>query len=204
MKSRILEMRNFVCIITILILIGCATTKPPPQYKGTHFLMHQESNGVEVYIEPFVDKNEVKKYFGTNLIAKGIFPVYVKIVNETKDLSIFVDDTTFSLVVENNNYKPIKIDEIKDVSAGTAVATAGTCCISIPCMLLGGKMATDASVINYNFNYNKLHPTTISPGKDVSGFVYFRLPKKGRIPEFWKIQASIENFSNSNKTELIF
>ena len=110
MKSRILEMRNFVCIITILILIGCATTKPPPQYKGTHFLMHQESNGVEVYIEPFVDKNEVKKYFGTNLIAKGIFPVYVKIVNETKDLSIFVDDTTFSLVVENNNYKPIKID----------------------------------------------------------------------------------------------
>ena len=178
--------------------------KPPPQYKLTEFLMHQESDGIKVSVEPFVDKKRIKKYFGTDLIAKGIFPFYVRIVNGLKDTSIYVDESTFSLVLETGSSKSVEAKEIQSVSAGENLALAGACCISIPCILMGGKIASDASVINYNFNLNKLQPTTVSPGKDVSGFVYFSLPEKGTIPKSWKIMASIENFSNSNKIKFIF
>ena len=204
MKSRVLDIRNFVCIITTLISVGCATMKPPPQYKPTQFLMHQESDGIKVFIEPFVDKKRIKKYFGTDLIAKGIFPFYVRIVNGLKDTSIFVDESTFSLVLETGNAKSVETKEIQSVSAGENLSLVGACCISIPCMLMGGKIAGDASVINYNFNQNKLQATTISPGKNASGFVYFSLPDKGTIPKSWKIMASVENFSDNKKTKFIF
>ena len=121
MKSRVLDIRHFVCIITTLIFVGCATMKPPPQYKLTEFLMHQESDGIKVSVEPFVDKKRIKKYFGTDLIAKGIFPFYVRIVNGLKDTSIFVDESTFSLVLETGSSKSVEAKEIQSVSAGAQV-----------------------------------------------------------------------------------
>ena len=203
MNSRAFDIKNFFCIIMTLALVGCGM-KALPQYKPTQFLMNQESDGIEVFIEPFVDKKRIKKYFGTDLIEKGIFPSYVRVVNGSKDTSIYVSEDSFSLVLESGNYRTVETREIKDVSAGDNLALAGACCISIPCILMGGKMAYDASIINYNFNQNKLYPTTISPGKEASGFVYFSLPEKGTIPKSWQIMASIENFSDRKKIKLIF
>ena len=206
MNSRVLDIKNLICIITTLILVGCAMTALP-QYKPTQFLMNQKSDGVQVFIEPFVDKKRIKKYFGTDLIEEGIFPFYVKVVNESKDTSIYVSENTFSLVLESGNSRTVGTKEIQDVSAGHNLAKAGMCCFSIasiPCIVMGSEMATDASVINYNFNQNKLYPSTISPGKEASGFVYFSLPEKGTIPKSWHMMASIENFSDSKTFKLIF
>jgi len=93
--------------------------------------MHQESGGVEVFVEPFVNQNKIKKYFGTNLITKGIFPVYVKIANKSKDTSFFVNENTFSLVVGTDNYNALEIDEIKSVSGGLGVSQVGACCLCL-------------------------------------------------------------------------
>lgn len=203
MKVKILG-GNFCLIVSMLILVGCATMAVPPQYEPTKFSTHQESGGIKVSIEPFVDKSMVKKYFGEDLISDGIFPIYVRIENGSKDNSIFINENTFSLVLPKDSSGNFETNKIIDESGGVGLSVLGTVLISPPMMLLGGKMSTDASVINYTFNKNMFRPTTISPGKNASGFVYFSLPEKGIIPKSYKILATIENFSDDEKIRLIF
>ena len=203
MKVKILTICKLGFAGVLSVLAGCATMKSLPPYEATHFSMHQESRGIKVFVEPFSDQNTIKKYFGTDLISNGIFPFCVRIVNGTDNTSILVDESTFSLKLKTDIESTSESKEIIDSSAGADAAMVGAY-VSPALMLYGNKLFTDAMVINSAFNQNRLKPTTVSPGKNVSGFVYFSLPEKGVIPKDWNLKATIKSISGDEKVKLIF
>ena len=193
----------------ILATTGCGTMKPPPLYSATVFPLHKESDGIRVSIDPLTDKEESKTYFGIDLISEGILPVYIQVANNASKLSLFVDQNTFSLQTgsENslhNESEKIKSDKGPGSSAGTAILLLSPMGLLPVMMLSGGKMLSDATVINYGFNLQKLHPSTVSPNTSISGFIYFQLPEKGTIPNNWRLVSSINSISGEKITEIVF
>ena len=195
--------------------VGCSTMATPRLYTPVHFPMQEETDGIKVSLEIFKSKDKIENTFGTDLIEAGIVPFYVQVDNTTKDKSILVDEHSFSLQFGANRTDLTAKNKIKDSNEeASQLATAATAGIFVaplfltpilPIMLLkSGKMITDTSVVNYVFNRNKLWPTTLSPGKSVRGFVYFKLPEKGIIPDKWNMIVSIKHFSDGKKTSFQF
>ena len=144
MKVKILVICKFGFAGILLLLAGCATMPSPPQYEATHYSMHQESKGFKVSVEPFSDKENVKKYFGVDLISRGIFPLYVRIVNGTESTSILVGENTFLLKIRTNIKSKSQSHELVDTSNAVGIQMAGAILISTPLSLIGTKLETDA------------------------------------------------------------
>jgi hypothetical protein len=210
-----MHINRLMVLVLIVMAAGCSTMATPPLYTSEHFPMQKESEGIQVSLEIVKSKDKVEKYFGTDLLAAGIVPFYVQVVNTSKDSSILVDEHSFSLQLGakspglNTNNK-IK-NSTEEASQMSTAATAGIFVTPLilmpilPAMLLeSGKMVTDASVVNYVFNRNKLWPTTLSPGRSIRGFVYFKLPAKEVMPDRWNMDVTIKHLSDDKNTTFQF
>lgn len=65
------RVKKSILVIIITSLAGCATMEPLSPYDSKldqTVAMRKISDGVEVTITPFNDKDKIEKYFGTNLI----------------------------------------------------------------------------------------------------------------------------------------
>lgn len=195
-------------LLAILVtIVSCTTMKPPPLYNptsgGSNFIKKKARN-IEVAIEPFDEASKIVKYFGTDLLSNGIYPFYI-VIRNGNDKSILIDNSTFSLslATEPENKTAGQGGNLVDGTAALSATTVGAVLLSPIIMLAGAKSLSDSTTINYTFNRNKLHPTTVSPNQSVEGFIYF--PIKGKTaPEQWNLLASIKTMTNSESIELSF
>ena len=80
-------------LLSFFILVACGTTKPATvdsqltKQEG----YEQTRDGVRIYIRPLQDINEIKKYFGANLLKKGILPIFVLAENKSEAASFLVE-----------------------------------------------------------------------------------------------------------------
>ena len=181
-----------------LLLAGCTLTLPPLQPKAVDSYLHkQEQNGLAVAIEPMTNHRAIEEQFGTNLLDDDILAVLVVSENRNPSISYLLSKDRFSLSLGSAVIGGASPANPVSAWLGTAVAILG---------IIGGKMATDATVIGHNLKTKELQTNTISPGKGARGFVYFQLPKGTRLPTHCSIRLEAVDLQSQgvNRFEFVF
>lgn len=186
----------WVLIFASILFSGCSSKRFPsyPVQQINQYSYHQEKGGLEVAIEPLLDKDKgkIEKYFGMNLLSSKIIPVFVVARNNSTSSSFVLAKDRFLLGDVTGSGNTINRSKIGDISSAQAVGIAGVLLavsspailVSSPMVVAAASMASDAAEVKYNFELKQLRAGTLSPGEITSGFVYFPLPQK-RDQEKW-------------------
>lgn len=70
-------------LIGLPLVVACTTPKPAmvDAQLSEQSGYEQQPKGLRIFIRPLRDKNEIKRYFGADLLAKNILPVFVSAEN---------------------------------------------------------------------------------------------------------------------------
>lgn len=151
-----------------------------PDYEAQpldHYSNSLVKDGLAISIRPLTDKQEVKKYFGADLLSANIIPVFVLAENRNSSSSFILSKDRISLKTSQSGYgsSPGK-EKIGSESTAEALGVAGVVLGSLLLGVIAAKFKSDAGAIRRNATIKELQTKTISPGKSIHGFTYFELP----------------------------
>lgn len=164
--------------LTAFASAGCSTLQLPdfPERPVQQQQFKASQGGLAVGAYPITDKSEAKEYFGVDLLAANILAVAVTVENRSTDSGFLLEKQRIRLGSITEGTGDSK-DKPGDETAGIALASLGGL-VTIP---VGAKLASDARIINHNFETKELRATTVNPGQAVHGFLYFQLPDQASI-----------------------
>ncbi len=207
------------CGVCLILAAGCGTLQLPdyPARSTADYQYKATGEELSLSVHPLVTRSEVKKYFGTNLLGRGVLPVYFLVENRGATSSFVVADEDFSLrgvgevgddeLVGENKPQVHRSDVVHDPEdRGMSVAMGAVQIISPAIYLVAVFPAMDAmsdkAEIKRNFVAKQFRIKTISPQESASGFLYFRLPEKRGSPDKWVIHAEISGAGNEKAEQL--
>ena len=174
-----------IIIISFLSLqvIGCAAMQLSPYQSKpfSSFTNTMPKDNLNIAVQPMTDKNEQEKYFGTALTDKGILPVFIIAENHHSSKSFILNSDLVTLqnkITKTTYPRPVKTDAAS-TAGGEAlqfVLILGPALLPMLIAAYGRKEIADATVTYHGLVDKGLYTHTISPGKSVEGFVYFKLP----------------------------
>ena len=187
-------------LIGLMLLLACTTPKPAAidtELSGQAGY-EQQRQGLRIFIRPLRRTKEIKKYFGADLLAKDILPIYVLIENNSASGFFLVEPADVHQTVEKE----------PGAKAGTSTAGGGTYLsaedarqsvyekngtvfgldlgpppafwlVALPFSMLDPDAGpTDASKSLQQAMITKaLRKQTLTPGKTENGFLYYRVPE---------------------------
>lgn len=190
-----------VSILTgLTLLLACTTPKPAAidtELSGQAGY-EQQQEGLRIFIRPLRHPKEIKKYFGADLLAKNILPIFVLIENKSASGFFLVEPADVHQTVEK---EPGVIADESAAGGGTYLSAAdarqsvyekdGTVfgldlgpppafwLVSLPFSMLDPDAGpTDASKSLQQALITKaLRKQTLTPGKTENGFLYYRIPE---------------------------
>ena len=171
-----------IIIISFLSLqvIGCGAMQLSPYQNKpfSSFTNTMPKDNLNIAVQPMTDKNEQENIFGTVLTDEGILPVFIIAENRHSSKSFILNTDLIILqdkVTKTPCPRPVKTDAA-NTAGGEAMAVVSLLLISPLLGMLAQKTIADATVIHQGLVDKGLYTHTISPGKSVKGFVYFKLP----------------------------
>lgn len=202
---KILQIKKSFWVLFVLSLAGCASIKPPDVrvQPASQYQLFQEKEGLKISIDPFLDEDKVKKFFGVDLLAEGILPVLVIAENYNTKNSYFLQKDNFllELAIDESaalSSQGVELSELKrqqeEIESagerwreiaqahGRPPLTPGSLEVNAVLAITGAiilydKIATDRKmeVFKHNFIEKELMDKTLYPGRSHHGFIYFEL-----------------------------
>jgi hypothetical protein len=186
--------------------VGCGTMKIP-QYIGGPGpgAQTREAQGLAVTADPFVDRERAETYFKVNPEGKGVGIVYLRAENRGTNAAWLVTEENMRLVDRTGGVGMNAQDQgVKgDYAAGNAVAMAGATLISLPLLFAGGKLTSDAMVVEKNFVDKEWRNQTLSPGQSAEGFIYFNFGQKTNWVDGTSLRIDSLNTRNQQTNTII-
>ncbi len=179
-----MKILGLLIIGLVLTPVSCTTMKLDkfPQPAETSFVKSRSANDVSVYFKPLSNEKDYKKYFGANLMDKGILSIYMSIKNDSPESSYIIPAESIKLSIKDYNgrtFYPTKIEEQNPLDIpfhDLVVASAVT--------NLAVQQYSDATIIQENFKSVRFRTQTIDAGKAASGFAYFNLKDIRRAEDY--------------------
>lgn len=202
-----------VCVC--MAAMGCATKSLPeyPILPAERYTLCQRQEGLVMSIEPVLDAEVCKRYFGTNLLKSDILSILVVAKNLDPDRSYLLSGREVAVAASD-----VETERGQDYDDGTGKAMLGGATAMIaggivftpllvaamPVMFVGMKKQSDASVIKHNLALKELRMNTISPGEEVHGFVYFHVPPLPEGVSSLRVQVKAIEMGSSEALEYRF
>jgi hypothetical protein len=161
-----------------LLFSGCSTPRLPDYPRASPSASERtiQKSGVQIALDPFVEADRTKKYFGTDAAADGIAILHVRIANDTSDQTFLVEKEDFQLLPGGaENLMPDQKIDRPNVAAHIISGVAVGSILS----LIESASVSKSSEIQRNLTSKEMGDATISPGKSMEGFIYYQLPTKG-------------------------
>ena len=189
----------------VLLGFGCSTGPPLPDYhaaatSSTARLGH--GAGVEISLEPFIENQRTKQFFGIDAVEDGIGIVFVHISNKSPDRTLLVEKKNFQLVPAGTSDGQVANGNQIERGTGGAQATAwlGASMASLGGLALIGIASSSishATEVQRNFVGKEMADQTLAPGQDMEGFLYFTpVPKNAE----WIRGAAVKVDLTATKT----
>lgn len=188
-----------------------------PQYKIEAidtYEYRQSRDGLIIAIQPFTRKERSEEYFGADLLSERVLAVLILAENRSANSSYILSRDRLKLMpegvppTEDVVRERLKPDRTSDALAFAGSATlfggalfAPLAGVGLPLTFVGHKLRADANEIKYNLALKELYTRTISPGRVVSGFVYFKIPENVSI-ESWVMTADVTNLQTAKSLTL--
>lgn len=175
-------------------LTACTTTIEPYPVRSPETLgSREERDGLVVGAAALVDPKASERHFGADLSDAGILPVLIAAKNLSADTSYLLLEDRISLApasasasVARTAATPLSetlatsTQVVGIVLVGASGAFPPLALVGLPVLVAGMAMGRDPAVVEHSLVTNALRSSTLSPGKDVQGFLYFArkdLPK---------------------------
>jgi hypothetical protein len=152
----------FLGAFIFLALAGCTSSYQVvevPQYGADLYPTSQTRSGVTIAIDGIRSRDRAKRYFGSDVIREGIFPVNVVVSNYSKQ-RVALKPSDIVLYRWNEILDPMPIEMV--------VASAKR---------QHGAMAVSAEApVGKFFVSSAFHETVLAPNESYAGVVFFSLP----------------------------
>ncbi len=174
-------------LLSFLLLVGACSAARLPDFQPQaidQYPQRAERNGLVVAAHALTDEDQVERYFGTDLVDDGILPVLVVAANRGSDSSFIVLSDSIQLARPTAKATG---DDVASTTASQAVGYTGLATalvvpvVAIALIPTAAAMLSSAREQSYSFLTKQFHSQTVSPGEQVSGFMYFKL-KDGSLP----------------------
>ena len=211
--------RNLASAMALLFLAaGCTTAKIADYQPAASSVSERttQQSGVEIALDPFVERSRAEKYFDMDAIAKGVAILHVRITNRTLDKTFLVQKKGIHLVPNRAGAAAVEADEMEpqntdhkamNITTTTLYAigtvSPATLVLGVGFGLAGAANTSHSSEIQRNLADKELPDQTLSPGQSMEGFIYFSPVQKG---EDWSrttfARIDLTNTMTQQATEL--
>ena len=171
-----------------------------PKYAGgpAKHAQTQQVQGLVVSADPFTDEGRARTYFKVDPTGDGVEIVHLRAENHATNATwLLTEENMFLLdgsgaILMNAHDQRVK----GNFAAADAVGVTGALLISPALLVAGGKLASDAMVVQKNFVDREWHNQTLSPGQSAQGFVYFNLGNKTNWNQAMSLRFDCVNINN--------
>lgn len=133
--------------------------------------------------EPLLDPTASKRYFGVDLQANNIVPIFVIVRNNDPVHSYTITTESIGLFPHSHTLED-------SAPSGKLATSAASADIGVAGLVLGSPLLvavavqrlSDASIIKQNFEAKRFRTTTLDSGKSTAGFVYFEASALANSP----------------------
>jgi len=204
-----------ICVTVFwgMLLTGCATMHLPDYVHSdpNGYQYHAFRNHIVVGASPFVDKKECKKYFGTDLMKTSVVPIALSVWNQHPHNSyLLLKD---NIIISNQRmdvHSSVKQVRSHQHRGGESTMKAGAVgllvapVVGAAVILAGGKMISDAEVIQHNLEVKEICNKTLSPDSETGGFVYFRIPETQALGDKLYLKVDLVDVQNDDTVTFNF
>ncbi len=146
------------------------------EYKEAPDVKHLESKtieGISTFVKPITDAEDSQKYFGLNLLEKGIIPIYLSIKNSNQNKFYTINSN--SIIIGNTEQIDQSVNPAQDKRRESEKLASAGAIGGMFFLLPAAALASESSVIKENLDSKRFRSQTIEPGEKASGFCYFKL-----------------------------
>jgi hypothetical protein len=196
-------MKHFIIIASCSLLLlfnGCGTARIADYQPASPSISERmaQQSGVEVALDPFVERARTDKYFDIDAIANGIAILHVRVVNKTANQTFLVKKEGFQLL--RNGAGGLTGDGKKIERSSPAGQVMGVVGMGALMGLVGAAMVSNATEVQRNFTSKEMGDQTLSPDESMEGFIYFAPLNHG---EDWTRAAAVKIKLAETKTRQI-
>jgi hypothetical protein len=165
---------------------------------------HMEKEGLVIGIHPITQKAEITQNFNINLLDEGLLPILV--VAENRNLSSSFIIAKEKVFVLNESTGTTNASRSEQVATGKASAGGVLEIVGAGGLLglAGVKMASDATVIQFNLGDKEFYSRTLGPGEKAQGFLYFQFPKGSSLAANYHVVAEVKNSTTGGAASFDF
>jgi hypothetical protein len=181
--------RGALLFLALLVLNACASITFADYRAKTlsDYRLVQENGGLAVAVEPLTSPKEVERYFGVDLLATGILPVFVLAENRSASAKYVLEKDKFTLTVDGERLTApgSRQDSKREGEVKQWIGGIGSILVSpvlLPVYFAGLADMRDANDIKHNLLSKELQRKIIIPGARAQGFVYFQIRDAARGP----------------------
>ena len=198
--------------LLFLVFFSCSTMKLEKYeiYQNTNYIESSNAQGLFLFAKPMMNKADLKKYFGVDLLKNNILPVYISVWNKNPNISYIIYEESFRILQATSKDKTFqpesedeKLGEFSEVALYPVYIIPELIVPLAPIASFSSQQYSDAEIIKDNFEEKKFRTTTLEPYEKKSGFVYFNLKD---IKNYNKIDMCFKNIEaiTSNYSESCF
>ncbi len=204
--------------IIFFVFAGCSAVdiKKVTYQKADYYKFTSQKAGLRISVDPYIQEDRLKEFFGCDMLSRGILPVFVVLENENaEDGYILVKEKT-GLIMKTPSQmnstnksggetytsdeleKAVKTEETI-LNLGWVLSPIG---IMIP-LVIADKKVKDERAIKRNVEEIHLGDKTIYQGGSNSGFLYFGINDKTDINKIEGLLLTMKNIRSKETMPLI-
>jgi hypothetical protein len=194
----------------VFLINGCATGSETDYRLGatsSHSRTVQK-DGLEITIDPIIDRERSRHYFGIDAANEGIAIFFVRAANRSQDRTFIVEKKDFRLHLPPAlQGRALGTGDVKRDTSGaetTAWIVGGIAGGAGLGMAFAAITSNQSMEIQRNFVAKEMPDQTLAPGESMEGFIYYRsVPKDGSWTRGSAIKINLPETTSHNENQII-
>ena len=205
---------RLVALVTLFAFVfyGCAHSIqfPYPELKNESDRYQSISSGLRISVDPFTQDEKLDKFFGCDLLSRGVLPVFLVINNlDAEDGYVLINENTRLITKYDSNDintmpsdgQPIDDNRSTIKTTNSSIGLLWLIPIigplifvgTLPFMMVGGQKVKNEDNIRYNITKKQISERIIYKGDTHSGFIYFKVVGKEAYNKIVGIKLIMKN-----------
>lgn len=208
---------TLVAVLSFINTAGCGTIiylPAMPDRPTSDYHLSQESSGLSVAVDPLLDSERVKNFFGLDLLSEGLLPVLVVVENHHEQ-DVFVAKRALVLLTLKGgdawNAGPVLAKGNTQLAGATGALASLVLTppiIGLPAAIglsyFAESEVAKARLIKSNLERKEFLDRTVYPGEAHRGFVYFKLGNRDMVSDLVAVKVEVEKLRRWEKVSFVF
>ncbi len=177
----------------------------------SQYRLQQHHNGMGIAIDPFVEEDRLREFFGTNLLSYSILPVFIVAENATTHPVLIQREAISLLSADGTTIVQLDVSSAKaplQMERHTTQQTSQLLTLFPLAWLVSSpafaRAEFDLSSVIQNIGRKALYDRGMYPGERSYGLIYFKLDAMAAPRDLATLRVRIEDLMSRARQAFIF